>query len=183
LGICIRGSRDDISLVNVENFRLEQGSSRVVIVDETGLLVASTSVECTNGSCVIRTPVDDSFFGTGRPDSLIAVGTIAVDLSRSRSLRGAARKLQSVTGDFTVNVALSGGGDDENNGDKSKKNEDEKLGLSSPLWIALVFLVALVVGCCCCITAKRQGENSAGQSHGKSREQDSYKEDDELSFA
>jgi hypothetical protein len=184
LAICIRGSRDDVSLVTVENFRLEQGSNRVVIIDETGLLPASsTSVSCTDGLCVIRTPVDATFFSTGRPDSLVAAGTIAVDFSRARSLRGEARQLQYVTGDFTVNVALSRDGDDENNGNESKKKEDGKLGLSSPLWITMVFLVALVIGCCCCITAKRQGEKSSGHSNGKSREQESYKEDDELSFA
>jgi hypothetical protein len=184
LGICIRGSRDDINLVSVETCRLEQGSNRVVLIDETGLesSLFSASANCTDDSCVIRTPVDATFFGTGRPDSLVATGTVRVAFRRSRRLRGVDRELQYDRGEFTVNVALTRGDDDENNSGESKKNMDENLGLSSPLWIVLVFLVALVIGCCCCITAKRQGENEARDMRGKSRKQESEKEIDEFSY-
>jgi hypothetical protein len=161
LGICIRVSRDEINLVNVENFRIEQGSSRVVIIDETGLRVSSASTDCTGSSCVIRTPVDATFFSIGRPDSLVASGTIAVAFSRTRSLRGAARELdEPVTGDFRVNVALIRDDDEDDDEDGKKKNtENETLGLSSPVWIVMFFMVALIIGCCCCATADSQGES------------------------
>jgi hypothetical protein len=55
-------------------------------------------------ACVIRTPVDFQTFGTGRPDSLVAAGTIAVGLFPLAAC--GQRQLQYVTGDFTVNVAL-----------------------------------------------------------------------------
>jgi hypothetical protein len=184
LGICISGSISDIELVSVEKCRLEQGSNRVVLIDETGLdsSLFSASYICTDGACVIRTPVDATFFGTGRPDSLVVTGTVRVASRRSRSLRGVARELQYDRGEFSVNVALSRGDDDEDNSGESKKKKDENLGLSSPLWIVLAFLVALVIGCCCCITAKRQGENNARDLRGKSRKQVSEKEIEEFSF-
>jgi hypothetical protein len=180
LGICIRGSRDDINLVSVEEFGIEQGSNRVDLIYYSHSRTFATSAYCTDDSCVIRTPVDARFFGTGRPDSLVATGTINLASRRSRSLRGAARELQYDSSDFSVIVALSRV-DDENNGDESKKKEDENLGLSSPLWIVLVFLVALVIGCCCCITAKSQGESNARDLRGKARKEVSEKGIDEFS--
>jgi hypothetical protein len=72
-----------------------------------------------------------------------------------------------------VNVALSRDGDDEIKSGESKKKMDGNLGISSPLWIVLVFLVALVIGCCCCITAKRQMKSKrlAGKSESISEKE------------
>jgi hypothetical protein len=64
------------------------------------------------------TPVDAPF-GTGRPDSSVATGTVLSFFRSSLAVRAAE---PSMTGaHFTVNVALSRDGDDEIKSGESKK--------------------------------------------------------------
>lgn len=161
LGICVRATRDEINLVSISNFRLEQGSNRIVVVDGNGPRVSSARTMCAGSSCMIRTPVDTTFFRVGRPEILVATGTIAAAFPRARALRGASRRLQeSMEGDFSVTVVLTREGDDSN-----RENEEE-VGPSSGFWIGMVFMIALIIGCCCCITAKKSHDRNKSKSSG-----------------
>jgi hypothetical protein len=134
LGLCITSST--ARLLGVSNLNLGQGSSNTVVIDDAGTRVTGTSAFCSGMSCQVRTPVDSTFFMSGRPDSLLASGTIVIAFD-GRNLRGG-RDLET-SGDFFVPIALSRLGE--------AMNSDDDFSLSAGFWVLIVALVILIVGC------------------------------------
>jgi hypothetical protein len=92
------------------------------------------SAVCSEQSCHVRTPLDANFFVAGRPNTLVASGTIVV-IYDDRNLRGGRRP----TGDFAVPVALSRA---------TNESSLDNTNFSPGFWVLICLVMGMIVCCC-----------------------------------
>jgi hypothetical protein len=173
LRVCIVSRRAGLKLLDVSDFSLQRGGSRTVVIDANGPHGTGVATACSDGSCTVRTPVNDVYFDAKDASDMYAFGTIIVAYPKSRRLRrglveAGAHKLQS---NFAVIVTL----DQTSNGTGGDKGSGGKY-----FWILLVLMVVLVMMCCCFITRKRRaGRALASKNDAVDRKYDKHNMDDE----
>ena len=156
LELCIGGGGRNMELVGVSSFRILQGNSRTVVMDEKGVHIEGASSICSGLFCQISTPIQSDFYQAEKDSSIIATGMIVISYPGGRQLRsfGTAFSRDLAEGGFAVKVELEDADNEE--------NLEDEVGIKPKVWATLFVMVLLVIACCWCILRRRKAQNEEG---------------------